>query len=76
MRKQQVEGASVHNEVMDIHHQIYPLSGGDNLYAVEGSLPQVEGLDELPFVTGDVFFLALALSYLYRLIGINNLDYV
>ena len=59
---------------MDIHHQIHPLLGGDNLHTIKRSLPQVEGLDELPFVTGDILFLALVLSNLDRLLKVNNLD--
>ena len=74
LRQKQVEGATVDDEVMDVHHQIYPLLGGDNLRTVERSLPQVEGLDELPLVMGYVFLLALALGNLYRLLKVHNLD--
>ncbi len=59
---------------MDVHHQIHPLLSGDNLHAVERSLPQIEGLDELPLVTGYVFLFALALGNLYRLLKVHNLD--
>ena len=74
LRQNQVEGAAIDDEVMNIHHQIHPLLSGDNLHAVERSLPQVEGLDELPLVMRNVFFFTLALGNHYRLLKINNLD--
>ena len=59
---------------MNIHHQIYPQLGSDNLYMVERPLAQVERFDKLPLVTRKISLTALALGNFDRLLCINNLD--
>ena len=74
LRQEHVEGTAVNHEVMDVHHQIHPLFGGDNLHTIKRPLSQVEGLDKLPFVMGNVLLLVLALSNLNGLFEVHHLD--
>ena len=74
MGQKQVEGAAIHDEVMEVEHKIDPLLGGDNLHAVERALPQIERLDEFPFVLVHLRLVMLAMQNLDRLVEINDLD--
>ena len=73
LRQKYVVRTAVHYEVMNIHHQIHPLIGGDNLYMVERSLTQVKRLDEIPLVAWNICLIALAIDNFDRLCSINNL---
>ena len=73
LSQQNVKRATIHNKMMNIHHKIYSLFGGYNLYAIERSLSEVERFDKFHLITWKLSLAAFALSNLHRLTGIHCL---
>ena len=72
--QEEVERSAVEDEVVYIGQEIDALGGLDNLHAVERSLPQVEGLDELLHILLHCSLVHPALSYDDRLFDVDHLN--